>query len=363
MPTRRFPLAIRAKLKAELDRIQKMGVITPVSEPTSWVSQIVTTIKRNGELRICINPKDLNKVLKREHYILPTLDDTLHELGQSRYFTKADLRAGFWHIQLDEESSKLLAFQTFFGRYRWRRLPFGTAVSSEIFAKKLAEAIDGLPGVICIAEDVVIHGKSEEEHDRHLELFMNRCRERGIALNRYKFAMKLKEVIFTFHVIGERGLQPYPAKVKAISGMASPTNIEELRRFLGIVNFFGKFLPHLATINEPLRNLTKNDVPWNWSIPQETAFNSLKDMITTQGVRLGLYDPTKELTLENDASESDASLWSCMMQVERPISFASRTLSDAERRYAQIEKEMLAVVYGLEKTISSHIWQTCTNHY
>jgi len=147
--------------------------------------------------------------------------------------------------------------------------------------------------VICIADDVVIHGKSEEEHDRHLELFMNRCRERGIALNGDKFEMKLKEVIFMGHVIGERGLQPDPAKVKAISDMASPTNIEELRRFLGIVNFLGKFLPHLATISEPLRNLTKKDVPWNWSIPQEAAFNSLKDMITTQGVGLGLYDPTK----------------------------------------------------------------------
>jgi len=131
------------------------------------------------------------------------------------------------------------------------------------------------------------------------------------------------------------------------------TNIEELRRFFGIVNFLGKFLPHLATICEPLRNLTKKDVSWNWSIPQETAFNSLKDMITTQGVGFALYDPTRELTPENDASEYG--LGSCMMQEVRPISFASRTLSDAERRHAQIEKDMLAVAYCIEKTTNSHL--------
>ena len=128
------------------------------------------TLRQRHRDRVCINQRDLNRALEHiEHYILPTLNDTLHELGQSRHFTKADLRAGFWHVQLDDESSRLTTFQTCFRRYRWLRLPFGTSVSSEIFAIKLTEALDGLPGLICIADDVVIHGSSEQTYRIILE--------------------------------------------------------------------------------------------------------------------------------------------------------------------------------------------------
>lgn len=347
MPTKRCPLAIRAKLKAELDRMQRMGVITPVDEPTPWVSQMVTTMKRNGDLRICICPLELNKALRREHYVLPTLDDTLHELGKSKFFTKADMSTGFWHVQLTRESSLLTTFQTCFGRYCWLRLPFGTSVSSEIFAKKLAEALDRLPGVICIADDVVIHGATEEEHDNRLENFLLRCRQKGIKLNKDKLELKMREITFMGHRIGASGLMPDPEKVKAITEMKAPKNIEELRRFLGIINFLAKYLPRLATATEVLRNLTKKDVEWNWSAAQETAFQSVKKMITSQHSGLGIYDPNAELELECDAS--DYGLGNCIYQNGRPISYASRSLTETERRYAQIEKEMLALVFGLEK--------------
>jgi hypothetical protein len=345
-PTYRCPLAIRAKLKAELDRLQKLGVIAPVTEPTPWVSQIATTVKRNGELRVCICPKELNRALMREHFMLPILEDTLHELGQSRFFTKADLSAGYWHVVLSYEASLLTTMQTCFGRYRWLRLPFGTCVSAEIFGRKLLEQLDGLPGVICIADDVIIHGKTEAEHDAHLENFLRRCQERGIKLNKDKFELKLQEITFMGHRIGIKGLQPDPDKVKAVREMKPPSNIEELRRFIGMVTFLGKFLPHLSTVMEPLRNLTKKNVPWNFSTTQMTAFESVKRLVTQAPV-LAFYSPEKDLVLENDASEY--SLGSLLSQEGKPLSFASRTLSEVERRYAQIEKEMMALVYGLEK--------------
>ena len=138
MPSRRVPVAIRAKLGKELNRLVSLGVIAPVDEPTPWVSQTVIAEKKDGSLRICIDPRELNKALQREHYTLPVLEDSLHELGRSRFFTKADLASGYWHVELDDESSMLITFQTCHGRYRWRRLPFGNQGIVRDFSKTAA---------------------------------------------------------------------------------------------------------------------------------------------------------------------------------------------------------------------------------
>ena len=345
-PARRIPIAVKPKLEEELNRLVTQGVIAPVEEPTPWVNQIVITQKKSGELRICLDPRELNKALMRERYTLPVLDDVLHELKDSRVFTKADLSAGYWHVMLDYESSLLTTFQTCFGRYRFLRLPFGTSVSSEIFQKKLLEALDGLDNVLCIADDVIIHSKNHEEHDRHLKNFLLRCRDKGIKLNKEKLELRMPEISFMGHRITDKGLQTDPEKVRAVNDMDAPRNVEELRRFLGMINYLGRFLPNVTTVTEPLHNLIRRDTPWTWSEVQQKAFDEVKKMLT-QAPILAFYDVNKPLTLENDASEYG--LGTAIFQEGRPIAYASRTLTDAERRHAQIEKEALALVYGLEK--------------
>ena len=317
-----------------------------VKEPTPWLSQLVIVHKKSGDLRICIDPRELNKALIRERYVLPILEDKLHELGQSRVFSKADLASGYWHVQMDQDSSLLTTFQTCHGRYRWCRLPFGTSVSAEIFQRKLLEALDGLPGTVCIADDVIIHGKDISEHDHNLNIFLQRCSEKGIKLNQNKFELRMGEITFMGHRITKDGLQSDPEKVKAINEMQPPANVQELRQFLGCINYLAKFLPHLSEVLQPLLLLTRREVPFNWTTSQQTAFNKAKKLVTTTPV-LTFYDPKKELTIENDASEYG--LGSALFQDGKPIAFASRTLTDPETRYAQIEKEMLAVCYGLTK--------------
>ena len=346
MPDRRTPISIRPKLKEELDRLEQLDVISKVEEPTPWVSQVVTVHKKSGDLRICIDPRELNKALVRERFTLPILEDKLHELGQSRVFSKADLASGYWHVRLDHESSLLTTFQTCHGRYRWCRLPFGTSVSAEIFQRKLLEALEGLPGIVCIADDVIIHGRDMAEHDHHLSGFLQRCKEKGIKLNRDKLELRLSEVTFIGHRITQDGLQSDPEKVKAINEMPVPQNLQDLRQFLGCVNYLAKFLPHLSVVLQPLLILTRKEVPWNWSENQQAAFEKAKSLVTAAPV-LSFYDPGKELVLENDASEYG--IGSALFQDGKPIAFASRTLTGAETRYAQIEKEMLAVCYGLTK--------------
>jgi len=290
------------------------------------------------------------------------LDDVLHELGQSKVFTKADLSAGYWHVQLDTESSLLTTFQTCFGRYRFCRLPFGLSVSSEIFQRKLIEALDGLTNVACIADDVIVHGKDTNDHDKHLHDFLQTCQKKGIKLNKDKLQLRMNEITFMGHRITPDGLQPDPDKVKAIVEMEAPQNVEQLRRFLGIVNYLGRFLSHLTTAAQPLHNLIKHNVKCTWSEAQENSFNEVKKLVTNAPV-LAYYDANKPLMLENIASEYG--IGSTLLQDGRPIAFASRVLTDTESRYAQIEKEMLALTYGLEKfnqyTYGRHVAVT-TDH-
>ena len=225
-------------------------------------------------------------------------------------------------------------------------MPFGLSVSSEIFQRKLLEALDGLTNVVCIADDVIVHGKDIDNHDKHLTEFHQRCHEKGIKLNKDKQELRMKEITFMGHRITPDGLKPDSDKVKAIAEMEAPQNVEQLRRFLGIVNYLGRFLSHLTTAAQPLHNLIKHNVKWTWSEAQENSFNEVKKLVTSAPV-LAYYDANKPLTLENDASEYG--IGSSLLQDGRPIAFASRTLTDTESRYAQIEKEMLALTYGLEK--------------
>ena len=178
-PQRRVPIALQSKLKEELDDLVKSKVITPVTEPTEWCSQISIQTKKNGNLRVCIDPRPLNEALRRERYPLPTIEDVLPELSHSKVFSKVDLSHGYWHCKLDETSSYLTTFITPHGRYRWLRLPFGTKVSSEIFQRKVNDNLVGLKGVVCVADDILIYGDSEEQHDSNLRNLLTRCRENG----------------------------------------------------------------------------------------------------------------------------------------------------------------------------------------
>ena len=254
MANRGVPLVLRPRLKTELDKLTQLGVITPVEEATPCVIHIVVTHKKSGDLQVCLDPHELNKCILREHFTLPILEDVLHELRDAKVFSRADLASGYWQVKLDEESRLLTTFQTCFGRYRYLG-------SSEYFQKKLAEALQGLPGVVSIADDVVIHGRDTEEHDRHLNLFLLRCREKGIKLNRAKLETKFESLTFMGHRISKDGLNLDPSKVSTMRGMEKPRSLETLRRFLGMVNYLAKSLPNITELINPLLKLLKKDVP------------------------------------------------------------------------------------------------------
>lgn len=346
LPTRKIPLAVRNRFKEEIDRLLEEGIIAKVDEPTDWVSQIAIAIKKNGELRICIDPKPLNEALRREHFQLPVFDDLISELNGAKYFTKVDLASAFWHLELDDDSSLLTTFSTPHGRYRWLRLPFGLKVSSEIFQKRLKQAIDDLPGVRCLADDILIFGSTLQEHDSNLEGLLQRCVRDNIKLKKEKFEYCKEKVKFHGHLLTADGIKPDPDKIRAIKEMPPPMDSKGAARLCGMVTYLSRFLPKLADIIEPIRKLTHKNAEWVWSDEQIKAFEMVKDSLVKAPV-LAYYNPKLPICIQCDSSQFG--LGAALLQNGRPLDYRSRTLTPTEQRYAQIEKEMLAVVFALEK--------------
>lgn len=351
LPCRRLPLALTNDVHKELDNLVARGVLIPVDEPTPWVSQMAVVRKANKSLRICIDPQPLNEGLMREHYKLPTIEDVLPCFNNAKLFTKLDIKEAFWHIKLDEESSKLTTMLTPFGRYRWSRLPFGLKVSSEIFQKRLQEAIGDLTGVVCVADDIIVMGygetmaEAEKDHEQNLYELRRRCQERNVRLNNEKEVVKQTEIVFMGHRITQDGVKADDAKVQAIKEMSAPTDVHGVKRWVGMIQYLAKFLPNLSQDIEPIRELTKKDVSFHWSEACEDAFRKVKDKVSETPV-LVYFDPDKELSLQVDSSQSGVG--AVLLQEGRPIEYASRALTDAEQKWAQIEKEALSVLYGLE---------------
>ena len=189
LPTTKIPLAVKDKLKPELDRLLEANIIFPVDTPTSWISALVVTVKKSGDIGLCMDPKPLNKALKRNHYPSPTIDDILPDLARARCFLVLDAKNGFWHVRLDESSSYATTFGTPWGRYRWLRMPFGISPAPEEFQRRVNDVLSGLPGVKVIADDILVFGSGEtdeeayQDHDKNLRRLMERCKEKGLRLN------------------------------------------------------------------------------------------------------------------------------------------------------------------------------------
>ncbi|XP_064641934.1 uncharacterized protein K02A2.6-like [Lineus longissimus] len=344
-PPRKMPEALKPRLKAELSKMQEQNIIKSVDEPTDWVNPIACVEKPDGSLRICLDPKELNQAIRREHYELPTADDISAKLAGAKYFSVLDASSSFWHIKLDHASSRLTTFNTCFGRFRFLRLPFGISSASEVFQKILAQILEGLEGCCNSVDDILVYADTKE-HDVRLRKVLNRLREVGLKLKQAKCIVGVTEVIYVGLMLTQNGVKPNPTKVEAIIKMPHPEDKSALMRFIGMVQYFGKFIPNLSQISAPLRELLQKDTQWHWDEPQRNAIELLKQKLTEAPV-LSYYDPKKELTVTADASKDG--IGAALLQERHPIAFASRALTSCEQNYAQIEKETLAATFACEK--------------
>ena len=345
-PPRRVPHSLKQRLHQALDKNVKSGVLVKVDQPTDWVNNLVIVEKKNGSLRLCLDPRDLNKAIKREHYKIPTMPEIASEFAGKTVFSTLDLKDGYWQVKLDEDSSLLCTFNTPFGRYRFTRMPFGIKSASEVFQKKNEEAFAGIPGIHIVADDIIIAAVNIEEHDQILRQVLERANQRKIKLNFDKLQLRMKEVRYLGTMVTPQGIKPDPMKVSAIVEMTSPTDKAGIRRLLGMTNFLAAHIPNVSTITAPLRSLLKSDTLFTWGPEQANALTKIKEILSTAPV-LSYFDSTITSTIQADASQYG--LGACLLQKGKPIAYASRSLNPAESNYAQIEKELLAIVFACQK--------------
>ena len=237
-----MPIAVRPKIKEKLDELVQRKVITSVTEPTEWVSSMLAAIKPN-KIRICLDPRDLNEAIKREHYQMLTIEEVATRLNRAKLFTVVDAKDVFWQKSLDLESSYKTTFNTPFRHYRWLRMPFSISSAPEVWQRTMHEFIEGLQGVEVIADDFIIagFGDTKEEAYKSLEqnerFFFTTCREWNLKLNRDKVKRAQTNVRFMGRKLTAEGLKPDPAKVEAITAMPETDSVTALKCFLGMVNY------------------------------------------------------------------------------------------------------------------------------
>ena len=326
---RRIAIPLLPKVKEELQQMTKLGVISKVTEPTEWCAGMVVVPKPGGKVRICVDLTKLNANVCWERHILPSVESTLAQLGGAKHFSKLDANSGFWQIEMNPESSKLTTFITSFGRYKFNRLPFGITSAPEHFQRRMNEILGNIEGAVCLIDDVLVHRKTQSEHDQRLLAVLNRISEAGLTLNKEKCVFNTTSIKFLGQLIDCNGVKTDPEKIQAIQDLAPPTNMTELCRFLGMVNQLSKFLPHIAVETKPLRDLLSTKSQWKWDSPQAIAFTKLKSLLSSSEV-LTLYNPLLYTIVFADASAYGVGAILRQKQSNRdlhPVAYVSRALN------------------------------------
>ena len=346
------PYAMRKLVEDELDRLQQEGIIEPI-QFSEWAAPIVPVMKADkSSVRICGDYKvTVNKAAKLDKYPIPKIEDLFASLSKGEKFTKLDMSQAYQQLLLDEESRKYVVINTHKGLFQYTRLPFGVSSAPAIFQRVIEGLLQGIPHVTVYLDDILITGKDDRDHLATLSAVLDRLNDAGLRLKRSKCVFMAPSVEYLGHTIDKEGLHPTAKKVKAIKSAPVPKNITELRAYLGLLAYYGKFLPNVSTTLAPMYELLRKDTKWKWGSAQQTAFEKSKELLVSSQV-LVHYDPQREIIVSCDASQygigaviahrfEDGS--------ERPIAFASRTLAEAEKKYSQIEKEGLACVFGVSR--------------
>lgn len=345
-----IPMKYREKVRDEVKRMMEHGIIRRSRSP--YINPVVIVIKKDGSVRICLDARELNKKLIDDHESPQGIAEVFQKCNSVKIMTSLDLTSSFWQIPLKEESKKVTAFRVEGQCFEFNVTPFGLKTSSAALIRGLRVVLQGLSDyVINFVDDLLVISRSFEEHLEHLENLFIRFRENNMTLSFKKSNFAKKETEFLGHVLSADGLKPQPDKIQIIKDYRRPKNVKQLRGFLGFINFYAKFAKNYAEETAPLLKLVKKGVKYEWTNDHQEAFERIKALFMETMI-LAHPDPRKPYVLTTDAS--DVAVGAVLSQrndagEEEVVTFISRTLKGAEVGYFTTEKELLAIVWALEK--------------
>jgi len=346
---RPVPFALRPAVEAELDRMQAEGIIYPV-DTSEWATPLVCVPKADGSVRLCGDYKvTVNQAIHTDQHPIPTPEEVLAKIAGGQKFSKIDLKTAYQQLVLDEKSQELVTINTSRGLFRYTRLPFGTSSSPAIWQRFIDQVLQGLNWVVVIQDDVLVSGVDDADHLNNLEKVFQRFQKFGLRVKPEKCRFLETSVVFFSLRVSQDGIQPTDDKIRAVRDAPAPTNVTELRSWLGMLNFHAKFLPNISTTLHPLYELLGNK-EWKWTSECDTCFEKAKDSLLSAPL-LVHYNPKQPLYLAVDASPYGlgAVILHRLRGDFKPIAYASRTLNKHEKGYSQIDKEGAAIMFGLQK--------------
>jgi len=341
--------AMQRIIDDEVEEMLRNRIIEPSTSP--WSSPVVIVKKRDGRPRFCIDFRKVNEVSEPDAYPLPQIHATLDKLRGARYLTTLDLQQGYWQVPLAPESRAVTAF-TVPGRglMQFRVMPFGLHSAPATF-QRLLDTILGPelePNVFVYLDDVIVVSATFDEHLKHLAEVFRRLRNARLRLNPNKCHFCRAELKYLGHIVDHRGIRTDPEKVQAMTQWPRPTNVRQIRQFVGLASWYRRFIPEFSTTAAPLTRLTRKNAHWRWGEDEERAFTTLKKSLASSPI-LACPDFKRRFVLQTDASSTGlgAVLTQHFEEGERVIAYASRTLNGAEKNYSATELECLAVVWGI----------------
>ncbi|UYV69577.1 hypothetical protein LAZ67_6004008, partial [Cordylochernes scorpioides] len=340
----------RQAIQTEVDKMLDAGIIRHSESP--WSSPVILVKKKDGNWRFCVDYRRLNKVTKKDVYPLPRIDDTLDSLKGAKFYSSMDLRSGYWQIEVDEADREKTAFITPDGLYEFLVMPFGLCNAPATFERMMDKILKGLKWTmaLCYLDDIVVYSKSFNEHLHRLEIILQCLDKAELRLNPKKCLFGTKRIRVFGHLVDSKGIYPDPEKIEAIAKFPTPKSITDVRSFIGLCSYYRRFIENFAEKAAPLHEVLKKDNKFMWNSDQQDAFDSLKKALMSEPV-LAYFEEQLPTELHTDAS--GYGIGAILVQIndgkERPVGYASRTLSKAEKNYSTTERECLAAIWAINK--------------
>lgn len=287
-----------------MDRLVNRKAIVEVEtiDNRASINRMVIVEKQNGKIRICLDPSDLNKQIIRKPHLIPTIDEVCSKLLGKKMFTVFDLSEGYHHLELDEESSWKCCFSTPFGTYRYLVLPYGLTNSQDLFQEAVEKSFSHIENVIVFHDDMIVSGATKEEHDIAVNKVVETAKQTGAKFNKEKFQYCQKQVKFMGQVFSDKGMEMDPERAMTLVKLERPKSKCELQRIIGSFNYVRRYVPNMANHMQPLCELLKSNIEWQWLPKHEEAFENLKKIIS-QTPALVPFDTTKKVVIQCDASK------------------------------------------------------------